>query len=288
MNVFIETLGCAKNEADSRILSGLFLESHHTLTDDPEQADLIIVNTCGFILDAAQESIQQLVTYSTHLKRLNPAVKVMALGCLVQRYADELIKEIPEIDYWIGLDTLESIVPVVEYASKGIRIPEKPNPIFYRTPEEFQPDKQSFSYIKIGDGCNRNCAFCSIPTFKGEHISRDHRDIKKEFLQLVKTGKRELILVDQDITQYNYDGKGLSQLTTELSKVEGDYWIRLMYMHPDHISKALFLGLKKAKHLISYFDVPVQHGSDSVLKNMGRKRTVSQLKEQIQMIRDNF
>ncbi|MDN5359427.1 MAG: ribosomal protein methylthiotransferase [Thermotogaceae bacterium] len=288
MNVFIETLGCPKNEADSRVLSGFFLENQHTLTDDPEQADLIIVNTCGFILDAADESIQRLIAYSTHLKQIKPSVKVMALGCLVQRYSEELMKEIPEIDYWVGLDALESIVPIVEKAPKGENIPQKPNPLFYKVPEHFQEDQQSYSYIKIGDGCNRACAFCSIPTFKGEHISRNPLDIKKEFSQLVETGKRELILVDQDITQYNYEKTGISQLTEELSRIEGDYWIRLMYMHPDHISSELFESLKSLEHLISYFDIPVQHGSDNVLKKMGRKRMVPELKEQIQMIRELF
>ena len=288
MKVFIETLGCPKNEADSRVLSGFFLEKHYTLTDNPEIADLIIVNTCGFILDAADESIQQLVTYSTQLKKVNPSVKVMVLGCLVQRYADELIKEIPEIDYWVGLDALETIIPIVEKAPKGKNIPQKPNPIFFKSPDLFQEDHQSYSYIKIGDGCNRACAFCSIPTFKGEHISRDPLDIKKEFSQLIRMGKRELILVDQDITQYNYKETNLSQLTKELSQVEGDYWIRLMYMHPDHISRKLFEELKNLKHLISYFDVPVQHGADQVLKNMGRKRSATELKEQIQMIREIF
>lgn len=288
MNVFIETLGCPKNEADSRVLSGFFLENDYTLTDDPEKADLIIVNTCGFILDAAEESIQQLINYSTQLKKVNPSIKVMGLGCLVQRYADELVKEIPEIDYWVGLDALETIIPIVEKAPKGKNIPQKPNPIFYKSPERFQEDQQSYSYIKIGDGCNRSCAFCSIPTFKGEHISRDPLDIKKEFSHLIRMGKRELILVDQDITQYTYKGTELSQLTEELSQVEGEYWIRLMYMHPDHISRKLFEGLKNLKHLISYFDIPVQHGADHVLKNMDRKRSALELKEHFQMIREIF
>jgi len=288
LNVFIETLGCPKNEADSRVLSGFFLENDYTLTDDPEKADLIIVNTCGFILDAAEESIQQLINYSTQLKKVNPSIKVMGLGCLVQRYADELVKEIPEIDYWVGLDALETIIPIVEKAPKGKNIPQKPNPIFYKSPERFQEDQQSYSYIKIGDGCNRSCAFCSIPTFKGEHISRDPLDIKKEFSHLIRMGKRELILVDQDITQYTYKGTELSQLTEELSQVEGEYWIRLMYMHPDHISRKLFEGLKNLKHLISYFDIPVQHGADHVLKNMDRKRSALELKEHFQMIREIF
>lgn len=288
MNIFIETLGCPKNEADSRIISGFFLENQHTLTDDPEEADLIIINTCGFILDAADESIQRLIAYSTQLKQLKPSVKVMALGCLVQRYAKDLMKEIPEIDYWVGLDVLDNIVPFVEQSSKGKRIPKQPKPIFYKTPERFQADYQSYSYIKIGDGCNRDCAFCSIPTFKGGHISRDPLDIKKEVTQLIRNGKRELILVDQDITQFNHHGVGLLQLTEQLTQIEGDYWLRLMYMHPDHISRDLFQGLVKIKHLIHYFDIPVQHGADLVLKNMGRQRMSSQLKEQIKMIRDLF
>ena len=288
MNVYIETLGCPKNEADSRILSGFFLEKQHVLTDDPKQADLIIVNTCGFILDAADESIQRLIAYSTRMKQLSPTIKVMALGCLVQRYAEELMKEIPEVDYWVGLDALDRIVPFVEEASKGKRIPQRPYPIFKHVPQCFPNDQQSFAYVKIGDGCNRACAFCSIPTFKGAHISREPEAIKKEFFQLVQSGKRELILVDQDITQYQHGDTGLLELTAELSQIEGDYWIRLMYMHPDHISRELFHALKPLQHLIPYFDIPVQHGSDKVLKNMGRKRTTSQIKDYIQMIRDLF
>jgi len=288
LNINIETLGCPKNEADSRVLSGIFLENGHILTADPEKADLVIINTCGFILDAAEESIETLLSYSTQLKKSNPSVKIMALGCLVQRYAQELIDEMPEVDYWMGLDTLEQIAAFVEKFPKGTHIPKTPHPLFLQTPHQFPPDELSYSYIKIGDGCNRACAFCSIPTFKGEHVSRDPFDIKEEFQQLVKMGKRELILVDQDITQYQYGETGLVQLVRELSTVEGDYWIRLMYMHPDHINPALFEQLKDIKHLIEYFDIPVQHGSDKVLKNMGRIRTSSQLKEQIQSIRASF
>ncbi|HPF16182.1 MAG TPA: 30S ribosomal protein S12 methylthiotransferase RimO [Thermotogota bacterium] len=288
MNIYIETLGCPKNEADSRVLSGLFLENEHHLTDEPEKADMVIINTCGFILDAAEESIQTLLSYGTQLKKSNPSVKIMALGCLVQRYAQDLIKEMPEVDYWMGLDTLERIVDFIEEFPKGTHIPKTPHPLFLKTPHRFPEDDVSYSYIKIGDGCNRACAFCSIPTFKGEHVSRDPVDIKEEFQKLVKMGKRELIIVDQDITQYQYGETGLAQLIRELSTVEGDYWIRLMYMHPDHISPALFEQLKDIRHLIEYFDIPVQHGSDKVLKNMGRIRTRSELKEQIRSIRAIF
>lgn len=288
MKVYIETLGCAKNEADSRVLSGLFLEKKHVITDNPEMADLVVVNTCGFILDAAEESIQKLIVYSSELKKTNPNVKVMAMGCLVQRYKNEIILEIPEVDYWIGLDTLENTLLFTNNTSESVSIPEKPMPIFYRTPETFPKEETAYSYIKIGDGCDRACEFCSIPTFKGEHISRDPLDIKKEFNTLVQMGKRELILVDQDITQYQHGETGLSELVRELSMIEGDYWIRLMYMHPDHITTELFESLKDLKHLIRYFDIPVQHGSDLVLKNMGRIRTVIELKNQIKKIREIF
>jgi ribosomal protein S12 methylthiotransferase len=288
MKIYIETLGCPKNEADSRVLSGMFKDRRHELTDDVETADIAVINTCGFILDAAQESVDTLLRFSTSLKERNNDLKVYGMGCLVQRYKDELLKEIPEIDGWIGIDTLENTIDFILERESHSLIPDLPNPTFKTTPENFYLNHEEYSYIKIGDGCNRACEFCSIPTFKGRHVSRSPEDIIKECRQLVESGKKELIIVDQDITQYEYEGTDLKQLIRMIDEIEGDYWIRLMYMHPDHVEDDLFLALKSTKHIIPYFDIPVQHGSDRVLQNMGRIRSADELKKQLNYIRELF
>ncbi|HOO32100.1 MAG TPA: 30S ribosomal protein S12 methylthiotransferase RimO [Thermotogota bacterium] len=288
MKIYIETLGCPKNEADSRVLSGMFRDRSHELTDDIEAADIAVINTCGFILDAAQESIDTLVYFSTNLKKQNSRLRVYGMGCLIQRYQEELMKEIPEIDGWIGIDTLENTVDFILEREKKVLIPDIPNPTFFKMPERYYVNGDAHAYVKIGDGCNRACEFCSIPTFKGGHVSRSPEDIVKECRQLVESGKKELIIVDQDVTQYNANGVDLKQLIAKIDAIEGDYWIRLMYMHPDHIDDELFLSLKETRHVIPYFDIPVQHGSNTVLKNMGRIRTAEELKKRLNFIRELF
>lgn len=288
MTIFIKTLGCPKNDADSRVLSGMMADKGLSIVDSPQDADIVVINTCGFKMDAAEESIECLIEYSTELKKENPAIKVIGMGCLVQRYADDIIKEIPEVDAWIGLDTLENTAAFIQELEAKRLIPKKPNPIFFNVPNTLTQDNQSYTYLKIGDGCDRACEFCSIPTFKGSHISRSNEDIKKEFKMLIDSGKREIILVDQDITQYHYSDTGLSELIKTLSLTQGDYWLRPMYMHPDHVSDDLFESLKHVEHLIHYFDIPVQHGSDKVLKNMGRIRNARSLKNQLTKIRNIF
>jgi ribosomal protein S12 methylthiotransferase len=288
LKIYIETLGCPKNEADSRVLSGMFKDKKHELTDDCDVADIAIINTCGFILDAAQESVDALVQFSTDLKEKNKNLKVYGMGCLVQRYKDDLLKEIPEVDGWIGVDTLENTLDFILNRESKSLIPQIPNPTFSKTPQNFYLNSEEYTYVKIGDGCNRACEFCSIPTFKGAHVSRAPEEIIKECRQLIDSGKKELIIVDQDVTQYNYEGIDLKELIRQIDKIEGDYWIRLMYMHPDHITNELFLSLKDTRHVIPYFDIPVQHGSDKVLKNMGRIRMSDELKKQLAFVRKVF
>lgn len=288
MTLFIKTLGCPKNDADSRVLSGMMEDKGLLIVDKPQSADIVVINTCGFKMDAAEESIECLIEYSAELKKENPEIKIIGMGCLVQRYADEIIKEIPEVDAWIGLDSLENTAAFIQDLEAKRLIPKKPNPIFFNVPDAISRNDQSYTYVKIGDGCDRACEFCSIPTFKGSHISRAPEDIKKEFTKLVNSGKREIILVDQDITQYHHGDTGLSDLIKILSAVKGDYWIRTMYMHPDHVTDDLFESLKHVEHLIHYFDIPVQHGSDKVLKNMGRIKNTGEIKRQIAKIRNIF
>ncbi len=288
MKIFLKTHGCPKNEADSRVISGIFRDRGHALTDNPGRADIAVINTCGFILDAARESIDSLVHYAGQYKKENPGLRVYGMGCLIQRYHHELIKEMPEIDGWIGLDTLEETADFLLDGTRKKQIPIVPRPIFNRCPETTSKTDRVFEYVKIGDGCERSCAFCAIPTFKGRHISRAPADIRNEVENLIKAGTREIIIVDQDITQYEYHGNTLSALLKTLDAIEGDYWIRLMYIHPDHIDDELVKTVRDSEHIIPYFDLPVQHGSDRVLRYMGRKRTSRELQEIILKIREEI
>jgi len=289
MKFYIDTLGCPKNEADSSVLENLLVQGGNELVEDAENADAIIVNTCGFILDAKQESIDAIVDYAVNTKGKNPSLKVYAWGCLVQRYFDDLVKEIPEVDGWLGLDTVESIhdniVSNVNSERKLLLKKDIPNPIYGKISRKC-PKEKYFAHVKIGDGCDRSCAFCAIPGFKGRHISRKKNDILEEIEYLVKSGIREIILVDQDTTQYSYKDTDLKELLKLINDINGDFIVRVMYLHPDHIDTDTIDTILECEKVANYFDIPVQHYSNNVLKNMNRIRTGEEVEKILNYIRE--
>ncbi len=288
MKVYIDTLGCPKNEADSDVLENLFAENDYQIVEEATEAQIIIVNTCGFILDAKQESIDAIMDYSLGLKSQNKDLKVYVWGCLVQRYFEELTEEIPEVDGWIGLDSIENVFKVIdESIDKGEKLIHGlmiPNPIYGRTYRKVSGNKY-YAYVKIGDGCDRSCAFCAIPGFKGKHISRKYEDILEEIDYLVNHGIKEIILVDQDTTQYSYGGKELKDLLVMINSIPGNFMIRVMYIHPDHIDRQTIDVMLKLDKVSNYFDIPVQHFSNSVLYGMNRIRKGEQVEEILKYIR---
>lgn len=282
MVVYIHTLGCPKNDADSATLAALIEHRGHEMVGDLSCADTVVINTCGFILDARQESIDALLAFSVGEK--DRRQKVYGWGCLVQSGARELMETIPEVDGWLGVLPVEEVFDSLETGQSLVWYPQNPQPLHSLSCQKVYPGQRT-AYLKIGDGCDRACGFCGIPSFKGMHRSRKMASIIDEARQLVADGIREIVLVDQDTTQYNDQGRGLSELLHAIHKIEGDFWIRVMYLHPDHLSQEMISLMIHLPKVLSYFDLPMQHGSDPILRRMNRIKNREQLLELVRSIR---
>lgn len=268
----IHTLGCPKNITDSRHLAEKLSAEGLTVIDDQEKADLLLVNTCGFIQDAKEESIEEILKFSQAKK---PEQALVVFGCLAQRYRKELKKEIPEIAAIFGVGEADEIVkycrthaaPVGEKAAGAVQLYEE-----LRHSSLWQP---SYTYLKISDGCNKKCTFCIIPAIRGKFHSLPSAPIVAEARAFVERGVRELILVAQDISNYGREFKdyGLVSLLKELVAIEGDFRIRLLYLYPTEISEELLEYVASEEKILKYLDIPLQHSEDRILRAMGRRGT---------------
>lgn len=284
LKLYIVVLGCPKNEADFSLFKHHIKQLGHEIVDDLEEADGVVVDTCGFIVDAKQESIDTILEFVEH-KKVKKDFKVFVTGCLVQRYPKDLPHEIPEVDGWFGVIPPKVLAENIQKVSKYIT-----DPIAVYDFEGRVDDDLPYAYVKIADGCDRACTFCTIPKFKGGFVSRKLEDIENEVRTLVSSGKREVILVAQDTTGYGIDIYGkqmLPELLKRLNKIDGDFWIRVMYMHPDHVTDETLEGFSYEK-VVKYFDIPVQHGSTKILKLMNRTRTPSELEKLFEKIRTMY
>lgn len=253
MKIGVISLGCAKNLVDTEVLLGKLRAGGAKLVNDPKKADVIVINTCGFIDPAKQEAIETILEFVDKKK-------VIVMGCLVQRYKEELQKEIPEVMAYFGTESWDHIVEFL-----GLKPTEETKRII-TTPK-------SYAYLKIAEGCNRLCSFCAIPNIRGKHRSRPLEDIIREAKELAEEGIRELCVVSQDTTYYGRDlyGKGyLLRLLEELEKIEGIRWIRLLYLYPTEVEDGLIDYMANSQKLLPYFDMPLQHISSQVLRNMRR------------------
>ena len=284
MKVGIKVLGCPKNEADCEILAGLLKERGHEIVHNVEEADVVVLDTCAFIEDAKKESIDEILSFVE--AKEDYGYRLVVKGCLVQRYYRELKKEIPEVDQWIGVVAPEKIVSLLENGED--LVPQRPETVYsYR--KRINLEEKPYAYVKISDGCDRKSTFCSIPSFKGNLKSRSVEDIVHEVEDLLAEGKKEIILVAQDTTSYGedlYGKQALSDLLRRLNSLKGDFWIRVMYLHPDHLTDEIIDTILKLEKVVNYFDVPVQHGSDRILTLMGRIRSSKELKNMLLRIRD--
>lgn len=280
--VAVISLGCPKNLVDTEHMVGLLKATGDVLfVDNLEDADIIIVNTCGFITPAKEESIDEILT-AIEEKKKDPEKKVVVAGCLYQRYRDELKKELPEVDVFIGVDELEkSVEKILDRQFQ----PEKP--FLYRhilTPPHI-------AYLKIAEGCSNNCTYCAIPLIRGPYRSRPEEEIIEEAKHLAAQGVKELYVIAQDTTAYGMDRKeknGLLRLLQKLETVEGIEWIRLMYTYPSHITDELIDYIADSKKVLHYLDVPFQHVTDKVLLSMGRKYFRRYVDELIDKIRNRI
>lgn len=273
MRINLLSLGCPKNAADSEaLLCGLRREGIY-FADDPEESDAILVNTCGFIEDAKRESISEILKMSGLKAKGKRKRKLIVFGCLAKRYKDELAREIPEIDAVFGVGEDEAIAAYLKslMPSKPERRPDvmrEASSIFYKTGAA--PVSVP---LKITEGCSRGCTFCVIPSIRGPLVSLPPDGVLKAAESHVKNNVRELVIVGQDITSYNYKGYTLPRLVKEISEVNGDFWIRLLYLYPDGIGDELLDAMAGGDKICKYLDLPLQHTEDRILKAMARKGT---------------
>ena len=284
MKIGIRILGCPKNTADCEILAALLKKRGHELVKDAAQADLVLIDTCGFIEAAKRETIDTILDF-VYYKKSRRDLKIAVKGCMVQRYYEELKKEIPEVDLWMGVLPPREVVKAIEKLKDNVK---SPIPVYEDT-DRFDLEDKPYAYIKIADGCDRNCTFCAIPLFKGKYKSRPIEILVEEAKKLLEMGKKELVLVSQDSTAYGTDLYGfqaLPDLLKGISKLKGDFWIRVMYLHPDYLTDEIIEAISSVDKVVPYFEVPIQHASDKILKLMGRIKKKKELLKLFERIRN--
>jgi ribosomal protein S12 methylthiotransferase len=265
-------LGCAKNLVDGEIMLGHLHSAGIRTTADAEQAEVVVVNTCGFIIDAKQESVDAILEVA-EAKRRGKVKRLLVTGCMAQRFAQELAAEIPEIDGFVGLDELEQIVPAA-LGRRHMRAPDQQEAL--RVYDHHQPrivSTGSYAYLKVAEGCNNPCTFCTIPSIRGSFRSRPVEDLVAEAQNLERLGIQEIILIAQDTTRYGEDlglAQGLRQLVTALLEKTSIPWVRFLYAYPSTLDNGLFELMAESERFISYLDIPLQHTNRKVLKAMRR------------------
>jgi ribosomal protein S12 methylthiotransferase len=289
------SLGCPKNLVDSEIMAGTLMKDGFDVVSDAELADTVVVNTCGFIEDSKQESIQRILDMA-QLKEEGKIKNIVVAGCLTQRYKTDLVEGLPEADLFVGSGEFQNISKILKNHEKG----EKQK-TFFNLPTYLQEDTtprvnsqpSHRAYLKISEGCMKRCAFCAIPLIRGNLQSRKIENIVNEAKLLVASGVKELIIISHDFTDYGKDLKRKDptaketpfELLKELAKVDGVKWIRLLYLYPDGITPEIIQLIKTNDKFVKYFDMPLQHVNNSVLKGMNRKMTKEEIVEALTLIR---
>lgn len=288
-NVHIVTLGCSKNDVDSSMMYSLLNKDKYKMVERPSDADILIVNTCGFI-DAAKEESIDTILESVEYKKNGRCKKVLLSGCLAQRYPEELIKEIPEIDGIIGTGNINYINELLDRSLEGDLFIKTDNLNSAYIEGVRKEQVNTTEYVKISEGCNNNCSYCIIPSLRGKNRSRTIEDIYSEVEYLVDKGAREIILIAQNTTDYGidlYSKYSLSNLIKEISKIKNLKWIRVLYLYPDHFTDDLIEEFKNNDKLIKYVDMPLQHISDNVLKRMNRKTSKDHIIKTLKSLRES-
>lgn len=287
MKVGFVSLGCSKNLVDTEKTIDLFKKHGYDIVNNPKEADIIVINTCGFIEAAKEEAINTILEMADYKKE--NCKYIIAMGCLVQRYRDELEKSLPEVDLFIKYDEYNTIWSQIDnLINKDIAHEKEPDVPFNQLRDRVITTGENFAYIKIADGCNNCCTFCAIPYIRGRFESRPMEDIIEEAKDLAKKGYKEIILIAQDTTKYGIDLYGkerLAELLKELCKIDGFKWIRFLYAYPESITDELIQVVKENEKICKYFDIPLQHFSDSVLKRMNRKSDSKSIENLINKLR---
>lgn len=282
MNVGFVHLGCSKNLVDTEMAIGLFKENGYKIVNNEEEADVLVINTCGFIEPAKEEAINTILEMAEYKKKRCKYLIVM--GCLVERYKEELSKAIPEVDLWIKYSSYSTIWEQIETILKS----EKENKNNLDFLDRVITTGNNFAYLRIAEGCSNFCTYCAIPKIRGPFVSRKMEEVIEEAKKLVNEGYEELIIIAQDTTKYGIDIYGeskLAELLKELCKIEKLKWIRFLYAYPETITDELIEVVKNEDKICKYFDIPIQHISNSVLKRMNRKSNGETIRNLIKRLR---
>lgn len=289
------SLGCDKNLIDSEIMLGLIDEEGYTITYNDSEADVIIINSCGFIMDANQEAIDKILEMADY-KRDGRCKALIVTGCMAQRYKDEIFDSLPEVDAVVGTGDFENIGVVIKRLLEG----EKQVELVTDKEHLLNPDNSykriitttgGFSYLKIAEGCDNHCTYCTIPSLRGHYRSRTIESLVKEAAILAKKGVRELILIAQDTSLYGqdlYGEKALPKLLRKLSEIEDIKWLRILYCYPENVTDELINEMANNPKVLHYVDMPIQHSEDRILKLMGRRSTKDGLKKTINKMREKM
>ncbi len=292
MNIFFISLGCDKNLVDSENMLGILHDNGYTITDYENDADIIIINTCCFIHDAKEESIETILEMAKH-KETGRLKALIVTGCLAERYKDEILNEIPEVDALLGTSAISEIISVIEKVLNG-------NKYTCFTDINNQPVLKSkrilstgsyYSYLKIAEGCDKHCTYCIIPKVRGNFRSRPMEELVEEAAYLAENGVKELILVAQETTLYGrdlYGRKALPGLLDKLCEIPGIEWIRILYCYPEEITDELIDTISRQPKICKYLDMPIQHCSDRILKLMGRKTSKKDIVNIVKKLRDKI
>ncbi len=290
MKILLVSLGCDKNLVDSEMMLGILREKGFSFTDDEAEADAVVVNTCCFINDAKEESINILLEMA-ELRKSGQIKALVAAGCLAQRYREEIQKEIPEVDAIVGTTAIETIVETVEsaLAGNGQNHYDDLNKKPLVGAKRIVTTGGHYAYLKIAEGCDKHCTYCVIPKVRGAFRSVPMEELLRQAKELAEGGVKELILVAQETTLYGvdlYGKKTLPELLRALARIEDLYWIRLLYCYPEEITEELIQVIKEEPKICHYLDIPVQHAADRVLRRMGRRTDGAQLRRIIQRLRE--
>ena len=292
MNILFVSLGCDKNLVDSEVMLGLLANHGHQMVDSEEDADVIVVNTCCFINDAKEESIQTILEMAEY-KKTGSIKALIVTGCLAQRYKQEIMDEIEEVDAVLGTTSYDKIVEVIDEALQGHKSLELTDIDALPTVDSKRlvTTGGHFAYLKIAEGCDKHCTYCIIPKIRGNFRSVPMERLIKEARDLVEQGVKEIILVAQETTLYGvdlYGKKSLHVLLKELCKIGGLRWIRILYCYPEEITDELIQVIKEEDKICNYLDIPIQHASDGVLKRMGRRTSKQQLIDTVNKLREEI
>lgn len=270
-NVYFTTLGCSKNDVDTDVMRTILEKKNYNSVYSPDMADIIVINTCGFIESAKEESINEIFEMTQYKSQGDK--KILVSGCLAQRYSNELLEQIPEIDGILGTRQIKNIEQYIAQLELGNKVNETGDIDADIEEGIFKTNANVSEYVKIGEGCNNFCSYCIIPKLRGRNRSRKIENIYKEVENLAKRGTREVILIAQNTTDYGIDNYGehsLAKLVNKLEEIEELKWIRVLYLYPDNFTDDLIESFKNNKKLLPYVDIPLQHVNDEVLKNMNR------------------